>query len=280
MGERDLPDPNDGRAIWIQSSDVEIRNSEIKKSDLAGIYIDDNVTPVIEECNFRVIPSNIPIDTVTLCWSAVDDTDGVGVGTYDLYVSKDRKQYYLYEPDIDTTCYLFVGDLGSTYAFYIRSKDLVGNQEPLPDGPQMQVTLGGTVELTIKVMLQGPYNSSTGLMNSDLQSSGLIPIGEPYGTGNGEVTTQTVLDFSAVESDMIVDWVLVELRSSLTEVAETRAALLQRDGDVVDVEGVSPIRFMEVDPGEYYVVVKHRNHLGVMTEDRITVGAVVNELVF
>ena len=51
-------------------------------------------------------------------------------------------------------------------------------------------------------------------------------------------------------SDAIVDWVFVELRNaSGNTVVDSRAALLQRDGDVVDVDGVSPLRFTQVDPG-------------------------------
>ena len=64
----------------------------------------------------------------------------------------------------------------------------------------------------------------------------------------------------------IVDWVLVELRAKgdPASVLASRAALVRRDGQVVDVDGLSPIAF-PVPVGEYHVAVQHRNHLGVMT---------------
>ncbi len=67
----------------------------------------------------------------------------------------------------------------------------------------------------------------------------------------------------------IVDWVVVELRSdnSISTPIATHAALLQRDGDVVSVNGVSAVRFLTVAPGQYHVAVRHRNHLGVMTAE-------------
>ena len=67
---------------------------------------------------------------------------------------------------------------------------------------------------------------------------------------------------------------LVELRSpsDATRILATRAALVQRDGDVVDMDGVSPVLFVGQNPGSYYVVVGHRNHLRVMTAGPVTVN--------
>jgi hypothetical protein len=61
--------------------------------------------------------------------------------------------------------------------------------------------------------------------------------------------------------------VVVELRDKTnpTVIVATRAALMQRDGDVVDTDGVSDVTFNNAVPDLYYVVVRHRNHLGVMT---------------
>ena len=45
--------------------------------------------------------------------------------------------------------------------------------------------------------------------------------------------------------------------------------MIQRDGDIVDVDGVSPLAF-PVEEGDYHIVVKHRNHLGMMTAAPVT----------
>jgi len=52
----------------------------------------------------------------------------------------------------------------------------------------------------------------------------------------------------------------------MLEVIGTRSALVQRDGDVVDLDGVSNIRFKGVNADSFYVAVKHRSHLGAITE--------------
>ena len=71
------------------------------------------------------------------------------------------------------------------------------------------------------------------------------------------------------ESD-IVDWVEISLLSTaragvVRSVIEKRAALLRSDGGVVDVDGRSPITFNS-PPGEYHIMIEHRNHLNIVTE--------------
>ncbi len=52
-----------------------------------------------------------------------------------------------------------------------------------------------------------------------------------------------------------------------------RSALLQRDGNVVDLDGVSPVAFADVAADDYYLIVKHRNHIGVMSAMPIAFSA-------
>ena len=48
-------------------------------------------------------------------------------------------------------------------------------------------------------------------------------------------------------------------------VLQTRSALVQRDGDIVDIDGVSPVTFNNVASTNYTIAVRHRNHLGLST---------------
>ncbi|MEM9526589.1 MAG: BspA family leucine-rich repeat surface protein, partial [Bacteroidota bacterium] len=138
------------------------------------------------------------------------------------------------------------------------------------------------VELQLKVFLQGPFDEASGSMKDDLRAAGVIPTMEPYTAmagfthlnGGGETVAASVLNVT--DGDAVVDWVLVELRDANDPsiVLHTRAALLQRDGDVVDVAGGStPVFFPRAAPGAYHVVVRHRNHLGIRTAAPLMVGA-------
>ena len=126
------------------------------------------------------------------------------------------------------------------------------------------VSADTTISLAVKMCLQGPYNDSTGMMNDDLRMQGLLPSTDPYSSTLS--VDSTVLSVSG--SDAIVDYVWIELRDAAdsTNVLATVIALLQKDGDVVDPDGISEITLNGIVPtGNYYIAVGHRNHLATMT---------------
>ena len=127
------------------------------------------------------------------------------------------------------------------------------------------------VSIDPRVFLQGPIlNSSvSGLMNDDLRSANYIPTTSPYLDG----ATCDASVFNTIGNNAIVDWVWVELRSANdnTRIVNARSALLQRDGDVVAVDGISNL-VMQAAPTNYYVVVNHRNHLGAMSSNTVALS--------
>ncbi|MBL8000775.1 MAG: hypothetical protein JNL05_02330 [Flavobacteriales bacterium] len=137
------------------------------------------------------------------------------------------------------------------------------------------------VKVRVKVMLEGPYSTGTQLMTDALRSGGLLPLSEPYtglgyvhvNGGGGESTTSGVL--AATGNTAVVDWVVVELRNknNASQVLATRSALLLRTGSVVDVDGTSDVTFTTVATDDHYVAVRHRNHLGIMTQNPVALSA-------
>jgi hypothetical protein len=126
----------------------------------------------------------------------------------------------------------------------------------------------GLIKLGLKALLTGAYNAS-GLMYDDLRTANLLPNDEPYtALGFSHSGDETIVNgvFDVTGNDAIVDWVYIELRDETTPstIVATRAALIQKDGDIVDIDGKSNVTF-DISAGNYFVVVKHRNHLGVMS---------------
>ena len=53
----------------------------------------------------------------------------------------------------------------------------------------------------------------------------------------------------------------------------TRAAFLKSDGTIVDIDGTSPVQFTGISAGNYYIVIRHRNHLAIMTESVVALSS-------
>jgi len=119
------------------------------------------------------------------------------------------------------------------------------------------------VPTQVQVFLQGAYDDATGLMGDGLRDKGLIPIIDPY------ISTYEVdpAVFDVTGNNAIVDWLLLELRDDAnpTILQKQQAALLQRDGDIVDLDGVSQPRFEGIRHGLYHLVIRHRNHMPIMS---------------
>ncbi|MBK9175957.1 MAG: hypothetical protein IPM46_06370 [Flavobacteriales bacterium] len=142
------------------------------------------------------------------------------------------------------------------------------------------LSVPNTVAVRPQVWLEGPFEATQPpLMRDDLRVGSFLPLSEPYtglgyshvNGGGAEQIGQGVL--AVTGSNAIVDYVVVEARNSTPPhaVLATRTALLQRDGDVVGMDGSSPV-LLQVAPGNYRLAIRHRNHLGVMTGNALPLG--------
>jgi hypothetical protein len=118
--------------------------------------------------------------------------------------------------------------------------------------------------MNLKVFLEGPYDS--GQMNTDLNN---IPNSQPFNMApwyyDGYENTPVI------PSD-IVDWVLVELRdapnassATFSTVIDRKAAFLRKDGYIKDLGGLIDLQFNKPINHNLFVVIWHRNHLGIMS---------------
>ena len=132
---------------------------------------------------------------------------------------------------------------------------------------------GTDISLTPKVILQGAYDPVSQRMRDDLRTLGDFPLTSPYGGGES-TTAQRLADGDS--DTAVVDWALLELRSPITPslVVAQQAVLVQRDGAVIDAAtGTAPVVFANMLAGDYYVALRHRNHLGVMTASPVAIDA-------
>jgi subtilisin family serine protease len=111
------------------------------------------------------------------------------------------------------------------------------------------------------VMLEGPYSAADEAMSTALRDAGLVPAVPPYTEDNGRSVTAPA---------GVVDWVLVQLRSAADGPAvASKSAFLRKDGLIVTDDGARTRVTLDAPAGDYYLVVKHRNHCAVMSADPI-----------
>ncbi|MEP2936396.1 MAG: HYR domain-containing protein [Gilvibacter sp.] len=162
-----------------------------------------------------------------------------------------------------------VGDTVNTFTL----TDACGNETTC----SFTVTVQEGLELQVKAFLQGagtdPIDGEPNLMRDGLRTSGVLPNISPYADGfsvDSLMFANGGNGGTGTANDDIIDWVWLELRdqSDNSIVVDGRSALIQRDGDIVDSDGQPEILFTAA-AGTYYLVVQHRNHLGVMSSNTI-----------
>jgi len=131
----------------------------------------------------------------------------------------------------------------------------------------------GIRTLDLKVYLEGPFNGVD--METVLTNLTILPLNQPYNTPPWNYSgTESLIDIPNPE---VVDWMLIELRDApdaasatpATQIAR-QAALLLSNGNIVGLDGVLNLEFNEQIAQQLFIVVWHRNHLGIMSANALT----------
>ncbi|MFZ1562215.1 MAG: hypothetical protein WAT37_19910 [Saprospiraceae bacterium] len=195
-------------------------------------------------------------------------------------------------------CIVFVSTSNISYGNNISNEiAFLNNDNKWKINTENQISSGKSLRIRLYLegaMLNAPNvfgSDGKRLMRDDLRvspftGSNYIPLSDPYqktikfvnlavkhkhvGVGSlpqYSTITDSASVFGVTGENAIVDWVFVEIRSANNnkQVIATRSGLLQRDGHVVDVDGVSDLLFPDLSDSEFHVAVFHRNHLGCMS---------------
>ena len=111
-------------------------------------------------------------------------------------------------------------------------------------------------------------------MKTDLNTGGLLPFVQPFNVSPWLYPgLETV---GAIPNSNVVDWVLVEFRDAVNAASATAATRIERqacfllnNGSIVGMDGVSPLYLSASVANNLFVVIWHRNHLGIMSANPV-----------
>jgi hypothetical protein len=121
----------------------------------------------------------------------------------------------------------------------------------------------------LKVILEGAFELSG--MTTALNGLSLLPLSQPYsGSPWNYPGEETVTN---IPNSNITDWILIELRetnggastATSSTMISRKAGFVLNDGTIVDLDGSSHVRIYAEVSQNLFVVIWHRNHLGIMS---------------
>ncbi|MDF1698931.1 MAG: hypothetical protein P1U56_23960 [Saprospiraceae bacterium] len=126
----------------------------------------------------------------------------------------------------------------------------------------------------MKVFLHGAFSSGTSELTNllSLETDALTSPYDPTVTVDASIFT--------TNTD-IVDWVELELRSSsaAVDIISSHSAFVKQDGSIVGLDGVS-LPYLKNAPASAFTVIRHRNHLAIMTDATINLTGSIPTLNF
>ena len=118
-----------------------------------------------------------------------------------------------------------------------------------------------SIQLNIKVYLEGPFTNGAMTTASNIQQSKIWQLPKAL---------WKYVPAALPPEVEIVDSVLVELRTDKNIPSDIRKkGLLTDTGKILDLDELNPLEF-NIIPGNYFIVVEHRNHLSVMSAKAVS----------
>jgi parallel beta-helix repeat protein/predicted outer membrane repeat protein len=126
----------------------------------------------------------------------------------------------------------------------------------------------GAVLLDVKVFLEGSFNGIE--MQNSLNTGGNLPHSQPYNTLPWNYPG--IESVATIPNSQVVDWILIEGRDASDAASATestvfmhQAAFLLHNGSIVGLDGSSLLQINQTINHGLFLIVLHRNHLGVMS---------------
>ncbi len=125
-----------------------------------------------------------------------------------------------------------------------------------------------SITINVVILFEGLLNDD-GKMNNGLAENELVPDEQPFFTAPFYFNSQSRMN---EYPSGLIDWVLIELRDRFdpTNIITQKAVLVNEDGQLMDVDGTIGVKFHPSYEGDYFIAVRHKTHLDILSADYIT----------
>lgn len=157
---------------------------------------------------------------------------------------------------------------------YLLTRSGITTPGPLAVGDiNSPMAIAVALTLNLKEFLEGPFTTTE--MTTFLNSVGLIPLAQPYNVAPWNYSGSESV--ASIPNANVVDWVIVELRDAASAPSATigtriarQAAFVLKNGQIVGLNGSSPLQFNVTVANQLFAIVWYKNHLGVMSSVGLT----------
>ena len=138
--------------------------------------------------------------------------------------------------------------------------------------------------LSLKVLLEGPYvgkkngvDSMRCISKAMFNKYTMDPAGKGYVSPYAD--KMIIEEMPKLTGGTLCDWVYVKIRDGVKgNYVDSVSAFLRQDGVVCDTAGKPYLSFNKLEKNAYYIVVEHRNHLGAMSKDPVTLKSTATDI--
>ncbi|MBN3035569.1 MAG: hypothetical protein JW861_08275, partial [Bacteroidales bacterium] len=241
-------------------------------SDMAIDFVEVTAQVPPPSCTTPVVPQDGAQDVsifTSLVWNSAVNADGylIWFGTDDppsnIEIGTDLGDVLVYEP-------ASLLDYATTYYWKIVPYGAGGPATGCPVWSFTTMAISGPFSLNVKAILEGPFDGTE--MATFLNGLHFLPMEQPY--DQSPWYHDLPEQMPVLTPAGAVDWVLVELREAPggpetatgATVIDRQACLIMNDGMIMGPDGSNPPVFTgHVITQNLYVVLWHRNHLGIMS---------------
>jgi len=133
------------------------------------------------------------------------------------------------------------------------------------------------VYLNAKVCLEG---AGTFPMSTALKNNSTLPFVTPYTLAKPwyhySIADEALKNPGTYISLPWVDWVLVEIYNKKKDgsysIVDAQSALLHENGSLYSSKATQSLYFANLWPGNYFINIKHRNHLAIATQNAVALS--------